>query len=122
GVMQSYAKLTLFDQLLESTLPDVLHFADILQDYFPRKMQKAFATDIESHRLHREITATVLANEVINRGGPGFVQAVCDMTGAAAADVVKAAFLALDGFDLPRLWAATDALDAKISGDVQNAV
>jgi glutamate dehydrogenase len=83
-------------------------------------MQKLYSGDIEHHRLHREIIATTLANEVINRGGPGFVQQMSDMTGAAAANVVKAAFLARDGFDLPKLWASIDALDGRIPGQVQN--
>ena len=120
GVLLSYAKLTLFDEILQSDLPDEPYFAGILQGYFPAKMQKNFAQDIAGHRLHREIVATVLANEVINRGGPGFVQAMTDATGASPAEVVKAAFLAREGFDLPRLWTATDALDGKISGRIQN--
>ncbi|CAD7048995.1 NAD-glutamate dehydrogenase [Pseudorhizobium endolithicum] len=120
GVLLSYAKITLFDEILEGDLPDEPYLADILKGYFPAKMQKAFAADIESHRLHREIVATVLANEVINRGGPGFIQAMIDATGASPTDVVKAAYLARDGFELPRLWAATDALDGQISGEVQN--
>ena len=122
GVLLSYAKITLFDDLLDSTLPDEPYFADVLKGYFPAKMQKTFAADIEGHRLHREIISSVLANEVINRGGPGFVQAMIDATGASPAEVVKAAYLARDGFDLPRLWAATDALDGKISGRIQNDV
>ena len=120
GVLLSYAKLTLFDELLESTLPDDPHFAGVLKNYFPSKMQKRFAADIEGHRLHREIISTVLANEVINRGGPGFVQAMIDGTGASPAEVVKAAYLAREGFDLPDLWAAIDALDARLPGEVQN--
>jgi glutamate dehydrogenase len=88
--------------------------------YFPAKMQKQYAADIAGHRLHREIIATALANEAINRGGPGFVQQMSDMTGATAANVVKAAFLARDSFELPRLWADLDALDGKISGRIQN--
>ncbi len=122
GVLLSYAKLTLFDQLLDSSLPDDPYFIEILREYFPRKMHKAFTVDIDHHRLNREIIATVLANEVINRGGPGFVQTMCDMTNATAGDVVKAAFLARDGFNLPQLWAATDALDGQIPGATQNAI
>src|SRR3546814_5108384 len=45
-----------------------------------------------------------------------------DTTGAQPADVVKAAFLARDGFDLPRLWAQTDALDGTLPGEAQNGL
>jgi glutamate dehydrogenase len=120
GVLLSYAKIVLFDSLIDSAIPDDPYFADVLKAYFPAKMQKPYADDIANHRLHREIVATALANEVINRGGPGFVQQMSDMTGATAANVVKAAFLGRDGFDLPKLWQEIDALDGKLSGDVQN--
>ncbi len=120
GVLLSYSKIVLFDALIESSLPDDPYFSAVLKAYFPAKMQKAYAADIQSHRLHREIVATALANEAINRGGPGFVQQMSDMTGATAANVVKAAFLARDGFELPKLWAEIDALDGKIPGQVQN--
>lgn len=120
GVLLSYSKIVLFDALLESAIPDDPYFAAILKAYFPAKMQKPYAGDIENHRLHREIVATALANEAVNRGGPGFVQMMSDMTGATAANVVKATFLIRDGFDLPQLWAEIDALDNRISGKTQN--
>ncbi|MBP2563035.1 glutamate dehydrogenase [Neorhizobium galegae] len=120
GVLLSYSKIVLFDALIDSSLPDDPYFSAVLKAYFPAKMQKAYAADIQSHRLHREIVATALANEAINRGGPGFVQQMSDMTGATAANVVKAAFLARDGFELPKLWAEIDALDGKIPGQLQN--
>lgn len=122
AVLLSYAKIVLFDALVASELPDDPYFLTVLKAYFPARMQKAFAGDIENHRLHREIIATSLANEAINRGGPGFVQKMSDLTGTSAASVVKAAYLARDGFDLPKLWAEADALDGKISGEAQNGL
>lgn len=120
GVLLSYAKIVLFDDILESTLPDDPHMSTTLTDYFPAGMKKAYATDIAQHRLHREIIATVLANEVINRGGPGFVQQMADITSCAPADIVKAAFLAIESFDLPDVWREIDALDGALPGAVQN--
>ena len=122
GVLLSYAKLTLFDALVASTLPDEPYLQHLLVDYFPAKMQKNYADDIKSHRLHREIVATALANAVVNRGGPGFVQKLADASGLLAADVVKAAVIVEDGFGLKRLWSEVDALDGKIGGEVQNGL
>jgi glutamate dehydrogenase len=122
GVLLSYAKIVLFDALVASDLPDDPYFGPLLTGYFPAKMQKAYAGDISGHRLNREIIATLLANEVINRGGPGFIQAMSDATGALGAEVVKAAILASAGFDLGRLWAETDALDGTIHGEIQNGL
>ncbi len=122
GVLLSYAKIVLFDALAASDLPDDPYFAATLSRYFPAKMQKTNATDITEHRLKREIIATVLANEAINRGGPGFAVSMMDATATSAAEVVRAALIARDGFDLGRLWAETDALDGKISGQMQNRI
>ncbi|MGX1259194.1 NAD-specific glutamate dehydrogenase [Sinorhizobium fredii] len=120
GVLLSYAKLVLFEELIQSELPDDPYFTATLERYFPAKMRKSYGGDIHGHRLRREIIATVLANETINRGGPAFVSTLTDATGFLSADVVKAAVLALDGFDLPRIYGEIDALDNRISGAVQN--
>ncbi|MDI6835664.1 MAG: NAD-glutamate dehydrogenase, partial [Rhizobiaceae bacterium] len=120
GVLLSYAKIVLFDSLVASELPDDPYCATTLFNYFPAKMRKTFAAEIAGHRLHREIIATVLANHVINRGGPGFVVTTADATGVLPADVVKAALLVRDGLDLTDLWARIDALDAKVPGELQN--
>ncbi|MBL0372283.1 NAD-glutamate dehydrogenase [Rhizobium sp. KVB221] len=122
GVLLSYAKIVLFDALVASQLPDDPYFAATLAEYFPAKMQKSHAADIAGHRLKREIVATVLANEAINRGGPAFAVSMMDATAASASDVVRASIVARDGFDLARLWTETDALDGRISGQMQNRI
>lgn len=122
GVLLSYAKIVLFDALVASDLPDDAYFAATLSQYFPAKMRKTNASDIAAHRLKREIIATVLAIDAINRGGPAFVVSMMDATAASASDVVRSAIIARDGFDLTRLWAETDALDGKVSGQMQNRI
>ncbi len=120
GVLLSYAKIVLFDQLIESALPDDPYCETTLANYFPAAMRKTFGADIASHRLRREIIATVLANHAINRGGPGFVVSVCDATGSSPDEVVKAALVTRDALGLTALWDKIDALDAKIPGRTQN--
>jgi len=120
GVLLSYSKLVLFEELVQSDLPDDPYFLTTLRNYFPVKMHKAHEQDIEGHRLHREIIATILTNDTINRGGPAFVSTLIDQTGFMPADVVKASVLARDGYDLPRIYAEIDALDTVVSGAVQN--
>lgn len=120
GVLLSYAKIVLFDQLIESDLPDDPYCETVLSTYFPAGMRQRFAADIAGHRLRREIIATVLANHAINRGGPGFVVSVCDATGALPDEAVKAALVTRDALGLVDLWDRIDALDAKIPGQTQN--
>ena len=119
GVLLAYAKLVLFDDIVASGLPDDPHLETDLMGYFPGRMAKKYAEEIRGHRLRREIIATLLANDAINRGGPSFVTRMQDLTGRTASEVVAAFTVVRDGFELPALYAEIDALDAKIDGDVQ---
>jgi glutamate dehydrogenase len=122
GVLLSYAKLVLFDEIVASSLPDDPYFGDALKAYFPKRMLKSHETDILNHRLRREIISTLLGNDAINRGGPAFVIGLGDKSGATAAEIVKAFVLARDGLSLNRLYAEVDKLDTKIPGLVQNGL
>ncbi|OLP60386.1 NAD-glutamate dehydrogenase [Xaviernesmea oryzae] len=122
GVLLSYAKIVLFDDVLDSDLPDDAYFRDTLLGYFPATMHAGHEGDILAHPLKREIIATVLANETINRGGPAFVTSLVDRTGVLPSDVVKAGVLARDGFDLGALYARIDALDTQVGGALHNSL
>ncbi|WP_048644810.1 NAD-glutamate dehydrogenase [Nitratireductor soli] len=119
GVLLAYAKIVLFDEIVASKVPDEPHLDVDLLDYFPARMAKKYEAEIRGHRLRREVVATVLANDIINRGGPSFVTRLQDVTGRPAADIVAAFTVVREGFELPALYAAIDALDNKIDGMAQ---
>ncbi len=119
GVLLAYAKIVLFTDIVESDLPDEPHFDEDLLSYFPDRMAKEYRPEIEGHRLRREIIATQLANDVVNRGGPSFVSRLQDVTACPASDVVAAFSVVRDGFELPGLFAAIDALDNEVDGMAQ---
>ena len=120
GVLLAYAKITLFDQVVSSNLPDDPYLEDRLHDYFPGPMRRDFARDIEGHRLKREIIATVLANELVNRCGPTFLTVLREATGASPAEIVRAFVASKDGLAVADLYDRIDALDTKVSGELQN--
>ena len=119
GVLLAYAKIVLFSDIVASDVPDDPHFERDLLAYFPDRMEKKFAADIASHRLRREVIARVVANDLINRGGPSFVTRLMDATGHSAREVVRAFAVVRDGFGLPALYREIDALDNRIDGQVQ---
>ncbi|MBN9076359.1 MAG: NAD-glutamate dehydrogenase [Rhizobiales bacterium 65-79] len=119
GVLLAYAKLTLFDDLVKGSLPDDPYLEHELTAYFPHRMAKEFPAEISAHRLRREIIATRLANDIINRGGPAFVTRLKDLTGQTDEAVGKAFVLVQEGYDLNRLYAEIDALDNKVDGAAQ---
>ncbi len=120
GVLLSYAKIVLFDDLIASALPDDPYFETDLFRYFPEGMHKSHGKDIKEHRLRREIIGTVLANDAINRGGPSFISRLVDATGMLPSDIVKTYVMVRDGLGLPELYEAVDKLDNKVPGDIQN--
>ena len=119
AVLLAWAKIALFDDLLESRVPDDDYLAKSLSGYFPSLMRERFAPEIAGHRLRREIVATVLANAMINRGGPELVVRLADQTGATADRIATAFVVARDAFDLDTLYSEIDALDTKVGGALQ---
>jgi len=119
AVLLAYAKLTLHDDLLVTSVPDDPYLARELSQYFPREVQDKFPTAVEFHRLRREIIATSLANAVINRGGPACVVRLIDETDADIPTIVMAYVAVDECYGLKWLSDAIDALDACIDGQVQ---
>jgi glutamate dehydrogenase len=119
AVMLAYAKLTLFGDLLSSEVPDDPYLARELGRYFPQPLSERFPQAVQNHRLRREIIATMLANSIINRGGPSFVARIADETGAEAAEIAAAFAAVRDSYRMTDLNGEIDALDARVSGKVQ---
>ena len=89
GVLLSYAKITLFDALVGSSVPDDPHFTGSLVTYFPKHLNE-HAEAMQGHRLKREIIATRLANDMINLGGPTFIYRAKESTGVDVEAVARA--------------------------------
>jgi glutamate dehydrogenase len=120
GVLLAYAKIVLFSTLVKGDLVDDSYLEKDLIGYFPPKMVKDMAQDIAGHRLRREIIATRLANDIVNRTGPSFVSRVQELTGLPAEAIVRSFVIVRDGFEIEDLWSMINALDAKIPGAEQN--
>ena len=114
SVLLAYAKLTLYDDLLKSAVPDDPYLARELTRYFPKEIAAQFPDALQHHRLRREIIATQLANSMINRGGPSLIVRIADQTGAAPAAVASAFAAVRDSYGMTALNAEIDALDNRI--------
>ncbi len=117
AVLMGYAKLWLYEKILESQLPDDPALKAEIDGYFPEALRRSYANDIGKHQLRREIAATVVTNDIINHAG---IQVILPMAERGEVDgVVRAYLLARDAFALPKLWAQIEALDTKVAADVQ---
>ncbi len=119
SVLLAYAKLTLYEDLLESAVPDDPYLGRELGRYFPKEIAAQFPDALEHHRLRREIIATQLANSMINRGGPSLIVRIADQTGAAPATIASAFAAVRDSYGMTALNGAIDDLDNRIPGKVQ---
>ena len=119
AVIMAYTKMWLFDELVASDVPDDSFFEPALLSYFPRPLQSRFAAAIASHPLRREIIATVVVNQLVNRVGNTLVHRVQEETGASVADVVRAYVLVRETCGLQALWVQIDALDTQVPDAVQ---
>ncbi|RJF77223.1 NAD-glutamate dehydrogenase [Azospirillum cavernae] len=122
AVLLAYAKITLYDDLLASDLPDDPAMAGDLLAYFPKPLQDSQGEAIARHRLKREIVATQVTNSLVNRVGPTFVREMMEKTGLGPADVARAYAITREVFGLRDLWTAIDALDNRVPAAAQTAL
>ena len=119
AVLLSYSKIVLFQQLLDSDVPEDPYLSKELVRYFPQPLQAKYAKAMEGHRLKREIIATAVTNSMVNRMGATFTLRMTEDTGRTPAEVAEAYTIAREAVDARGLWAQIDALDGKVPESVQ---
>lgn len=119
SVLLSYSKIALYQQLLDSDVPEDPYLGKELQRYFPEALQQRYAEPMQRHRLRREIIATAVTNSLINRMGSTFMLRMSEDTGQPAAQVAKAYTITREVLDSRKLWAGIDALDLVVPESAQ---
>jgi glutamate dehydrogenase len=103
-------------------VPDDPYLHGELDAYFPRQLVERFADTFDTHRLRREIISTMLANAMIDGGGPTLVTRMVEQTGAATGAIARAFAIATNALRLPELVAGVDGLDTRIPAALQTAL
>ncbi len=119
AVLLSYSKLVLYQQLLDSDVPEDPFLSHELMRYFPEPLHEKYAEHMQRHRLKREIIATAVTNSIVNRMGATFVLRTQEDTGQTAAAVVKSYNAVRQILHARELWSGIDALDGKVSEAAQ---
>ncbi|KFN46859.1 NAD-glutamate dehydrogenase [Arenimonas metalli] len=114
SVLLSYDKIVVFNQMLESDVPEDPYLSKELVRYFPNALQEKYAQDMENHRLRREIIATAVTNSTVNRMGSTFILRMQEDTGESPAQIAKAFTISREVLEARELWARIDALDLKV--------
>lgn len=119
AVLLAYGKISLDQAILATDVPDDADFMPVLVNYFPQPLQQRFGEQMQKHHLKREIIANQLANQIVNRMGVTFVFRLQEESAFSAADITRAFWIASRVFDAESLWTQIEALDNKVSADLQ---
>ncbi len=119
SILVSYTKAILKEEIAASRVPDDERMSRAVETAFPRKLRELYRDRIDRHRLRREIVATQIANDIVNRMGFTFTHRLQESTGAAIADVAQAYYTAREVFGLEHVWEQIDALNGRVSVETQ---
>ena len=119
AILLSYAKIVIFQQLLDSDVPEDDFLSRELVRYFPEPLHEKYKAHMHRHRLRREIITTVVTNSIVNRAGATFMLRMQEDTGRSPGEVAKAFTITRETLDARHLWAQIDALDGKLPESVQ---
>jgi glutamate dehydrogenase len=120
ATLLAHTKLALKADVLASDLPDNEAFHGRLPEYFPTPLREPYREAILAHPLNREITTTVMVNDVVDGGGVSFVFRLYEELSVSATDAVLAFNVATGVFDLRGLWEQVRALDAVVPSQAQD--
>lgn len=119
AVLMSYAKNAFYETLLNSNVSDEPLIHRKLYSYFPSAINEQYKNYIEQHPLRKEIITTVVANEIVNRMGGGFVNEMVERTTCTSADVLRAYYVVNEIYGYDELWSKIESLGATSSPEQQ---
>ena len=119
AVLLAYAKISLFEQLVASDVPeDPLLHKDLIA-YFPPQLRDTFAAAMETHPLRREIITTYITNSMLDRMGPSFPNRLRADSGEGYPSLARAYAAAREIFDVRTIWRDIQALDNAVPAGLQ---
>ncbi|MEO6858253.1 MAG: NAD-glutamate dehydrogenase [Solirubrobacteraceae bacterium] len=122
ATLMAHVKIGLYESLLESDVPEDPYLGHDLERYFPDPLPGRYREQMQGHRLRREIIATVIANQLVDRGGTTFVFRLAEETGAEVPLLARAYAVAREVFDMRSFWNAVEELDNRIDAGTQLAM
>ena len=119
SVLLAWTKIVLEEELLGSDLPEDPYLHLDLLAYFPTPMREGFESQIADHPLRREIIVTQVVNDLVNGAGMTFWPRLAGETGASAAELTRANFVAREIFGSLPLRQELETHDNVLDAHVQ---
>ncbi|HET8977906.1 MAG TPA: NAD-glutamate dehydrogenase [Solirubrobacteraceae bacterium] len=122
AVIMAHCKIYLYAALLDSDLPEDPSLTDDLAHYFPPPLADRYPEQMRAHHLRRELIATIVANQLVDRAGVTFAFRLGEETNAAISTLARAYAVAREVFSMRDFWTAVEKLDNQIEAGTQLAV
>jgi len=119
AVLMSFTKIVLAEELVASDLPEDPYLELDLKAYFPTKIREGFEQQVMTHPLRREIIVTQVVNDLVNGAGMTFWPRLAGETGASAAELTRANFVAREIFGSLELRNELKSYDNRLDAAVQ---
>ncbi len=119
SVLLAWTKIVLAQELIASDLPDDPYLDLDLRGYFPRQVREGLADRIVDHPLRREIIVTQVVNDLVNGAGMTYWPRLAGETGASAAELTRANFVAREIFGSLPLREELATYDNRLPATVQ---
>ncbi len=119
SVLICYVRMELKQALAASWVTDQPEFQIEMDAVFPDRLCEQYGQLMPSHPLRREIIATQIANDLVNRAGMTLVHQANQNTGADASQVAAAWLIVQRLFNLNHYWSEIEALDGKVTWATQ---
>lgn len=119
AILFAYSKNIIKKEILDSELPEEPYIAQVVEYAFPRTIRENYGEQLQTHRLKREIIATIISNALVNETGFTFLYQLRDETGAASPSIMRAYGITRNIFLVPKMRREIEKLDNKIPSDVQ---
>ncbi len=119
AVLLAYSKIVTKDVLCLSDAFNNDFYIRKFLSYFPPYMQKHFAEELQTHPLKKELIATILTNEMIDRGGITFPNDMIERSISTLPEIVHAFNIVCEVFNLRAIWTEIELLDDKVPAEIQ---
>jgi glutamate dehydrogenase len=119
SVLLAWTQIVLADELLASDLPDDPYLRQDLLAYFPARMHGDHVGAMEQHPLRRQIIVTQVVNDLVNGAGLTYWPRLQGETGAGAAELTRANFVAREIFGSLPFRQEVASYDNKLEAAVQ---
>jgi len=121
SVLNAYAKLKLFEDIVVTNVSKDKYFDATLTNYFPKALH-GFKKSLKSHRLRKEIIASRLCNQIVDVGGPLFMAKLHEQTNGSVEEIATAFAIAYEVMQVREIREKIGKLDNKVSAKAQLAL